>query len=249
MDAVNEIDGALDADDCNEVNVVDREGGTGSDSDAGDSTAPVDLDEEARVLFVGVTRAAHHIGTIPREAINQPFNATPFGQGRRRRLMCWRNGWMNIETGISGDIDPLGFVDSLLHGGSDKVAAVQNKLVWEAAQLRGRKVILHKVVQDSGTGTVHVVYLIRLQEPEGQGMLIGRMTGQLTKDLYSKLKSKYPYPSIIMNLRIGSVHTVTSALELPLSIHEPYRTSRLWLGVSLTGTGDFRPFKKRGKKT
>ena len=54
----------------------------------------------------------------------------------------------------------------------------------------------------------------------------------------------FALPSRIYNLRIAGVGTVSSDAEFPLD--EPYRTSRLWLGVSLFGTGDFRTYKRKG---
>lgn len=213
-----------------------------------DAKPGTDPDEEASVLFVGVTRAARHLGTIPRGAIYKPFNGKSFNGGSRRRLMNWWNKWVNIEVGISGDINPLSFVDTALHGSSDEVATMQSMLVGRAAELRGHKVMLCKSVNETTEGAVTVLYRIHLQDGNMPGLLIGETTSQLTFDLLSLLKAKYSLPSRIMNLRICNVITVPGTVELPVGIPQPYRTSRLWLGISLSGTGDFMPFKKGVKK-
>jgi DNA helicase-2/ATP-dependent DNA helicase PcrA len=78
-------------------------------------------------------------------------------------------------------------------------------------------------------------------EPE---RLIGRMAQQLSLDLLRLLHGKgYSLPARIHNLRIAGVGTVTSDRDIVLE--DPDQTSRLWLGVSLFGTGDFSPFKKK----
>lgn len=205
-------------------------------------------DEEASILFVGVTRAARYIGTIPRKSIYRPFHGREFDNGNRRRLMLWWNSWMNVEVGIKGDIDATSFVNAALHGGADKVAALQNTLVWRATELRGHKVILCKDVQEKDDGTPEVRYRIHLQGDDGPGLLLGLTTTQLTFDLHGLFRVPRPLPKTIWNLRIGNVHTATAMVELPLSIPEPYRVSKLWLGVTLTGTGDFPTSKKKGGK-
>ena len=73
----------------------------------------------------------------------------------------------------------------------------------------------------------------------------GEPLAQLTHDLLEiqvETQSLPCYPDTIMNLRIAAVGTVSSDAEFPLE--EPYRTSRLWLGVSLFGTGDFKTHQR-----
>ncbi|MCY3594255.1 MAG: ATP-dependent helicase, partial [Bacteroidetes bacterium] len=108
-----------------------------------------------------------------------------------------------------------------------------------ASSLQGHKVMLVKQ-NNNGKALWHV----HLQEADRPARLIGRTAPQLTYDLLEMLHNKgYALPRRIFNLRIAAVGTVSSDAEFMLE--EPYRTSRLWLGVSLFGTGDFRPYRKR----
>ena len=204
----------------------------------------VDAGEEASVLFVAVTRAARHIGRLPRDSIFAAFRGREFSSGRRR-LFNWWNGWVNLEVGMYGDIDPASFVDAALHTDASGVGLVQDLLLSHAAELRGRKVVLCKATRETDEGEHHVHYDIHLQEGSDPGQLLGRTCSQLTFDLRRLLGQKYSLPKYLRNLRIGQVVSISTPVDLPLSIPEPWRNNRLWLGITLSGTGDFKPFKTR----
>jgi hypothetical protein len=143
--------------------------------------------------------------------------------------------------GIEGDIDPFGFVDPDLLGGADGVEDLQTFLLQNSGILEGHKVIL-KMNYDKTTEKVR--WQIHIQDESKPGRLIGRTTDQLSQDIFTSTKKQgYKFPFYIYNLRIGAVGTVTSSAEFALL--EPESRSRLWLGVSLFGTGDFQ--MKKGK--
>ena len=147
---------------------------------------------------------------------------------------------MNVELGLSGDLDPFGFVDADLHGGPEAVAKVQDHLLRGARTLLGHKVMLVKRAYGG-----KAVWHVHVQTPDGSGLLIGQTAPQVAYDLLDMLWDKgFSLPNNIWNLRIAAVGTVASDAEFPLE--EPYRTSRLWLGVSLFGTGDFRTYGRKG---
>lgn len=142
------------------------------------------------------------------------------------------------EIGQLGDIDPVGFVDSALHGGKVGVDALQAYLLENARTLEGHKVVL---CQQYMEGKVH--WTIHLQTEEGLGHLLGRTAPQLTYDLLNILYDRgFKLPWRIYNLRISAVGTLTS--EADIALEEPDRTSRLWLGIGLFGTGDFKTMKR-----
>ena len=141
--------------------------------------------------------------------------------------------------GIRGDIDPVSFVDPRLLGGTDGVGAVQQYLLLDARALEGRKVMLCRAFDGN-----EAFYDIHVQEDRRPGMLIGRTSKQLTRDLLNLLwEPGYQLPKSILNLRIAAVGTLTADGEI--AIEEPDRSSRLWLGVGLFGTGDFMPYKRK----
>ncbi|RQT47362.1 ATP-dependent helicase [Burkholderia cepacia] len=213
---------------------------------------PVDSLEEANVDFVAVTRAARYLGRLPASCIYTPLWSRNFPHGRVRQV-DWKQ-MVNVQMGLPGDIDATSFVDPSILGGDEAVSVLQDDLLKQAADLRGRKVILRKVSvvtarsDTSKSDTRRVQYDICLQTTDGEGPLIGRTSDQLTYDLLDLLWSRgYDLPRRIYNLRIADVVSVTDAGELPESIPDPWRSSRLWFGICLMGSGDFKTWKRNGK--
>lgn len=196
--------------------------------------------EEASVGYVGVTRAAK----VLRRSGGGELWPTPSNwkfPGDRTRLCRWRNGWLNLEIGQPGDVDPVSFADPLLHGGKTGVQRLQAFLLENARALEGHKVVLCKQSVD---GKVH--WTIHLQNDEGAGQLLGRTAPQLTYDLLHILHQRgFKLPTRIYNLRISAMGTLTSAADCTLE--DPDRTSRLWLGVGLFGIGDLKSVKRAAK--
>ena len=193
--------------------------------------------EEANVHYVAVTRAGRELNRLDGKKLYQAPKAWILSN-HRERLCHWQKGWMNVEVGLRGDLDPFGFVDTDLHGGVDAVASLQDFLLRGAYTFQGHKVMLLKRTSDR-----KAVWHVHVQKPDGPGLLIGRTAPQLTYDLLDMLYGRgFALPKTILNLRIAAVGTVTSDAEFALE--EPYRTSRLWLGVNLFGTGDFRTYRR-----
>ena len=211
---------------------------SGEDYVAGAGSDHLSVEEEANVHYVAVTRAGRELNRLN----SRDLGAVPTRRtlsGGRERLCNWRSGWMNVEVGLRGDVDPFGFVDPGLHGGTEAISMVQEHLLKGVRTLQGHKVMLQKRLYDG-----KALWNIHLQTSDGLGLLIGRTAHQLTRDLLHMLHDRgFGLPNLIFNLRIASVGTVTSEGEFPLE--DPYRTSRLWLGVSLFGTGDFKTVRKK----
>lgn len=196
------------------------------------------LGERASVAYVAITRAGKHLDRAGSEQIFRAPTHWEFAGGRSR-LRSWRKNWINLEMGLRGDIDPNGFADPALLGGGSGVEDLQAFLLANARALQGRKVMLCKQYVDG-----NCEWHIHLQEGKKPGRLIGRTANQLSLDLLSILyKQGWKLPSTIMNLRISTVGTVTS--DVTGHLGEPERTSGLWLGVGLFGTGDFQLWKDK----
>lgn len=195
--------------------------------------------EHASVGYVALTRAEKTVHKIHPKEFKQPPMQWQFPSGRVRHRHWW-NGWMNLAMGLEGDIDPFGFVDPDLLGGAEGVEDLQDFFLRKASNLESHKVIL-KMNFDENTEKVR--WHIHLQDGNKPGRLVGRTADQLSRDIFMSTKKQgYKFPYYIYNLRIGGVGTVTSNADLPLQV--PEARSRLWLGLSLFGTGDF-PMKKR----
>ena len=201
-------------------------------------------DEEMLVDFVAVTRAARVLQQLPANSIHAPPRRRSFPESRERRCY-WRNGWVNLEAGIPGDIEPESFVDPNLHGSAEEVEKLQQFLLEQAGRLVGHKVVLKKVA----VAAHQSVYDVHLQESGGAERTLGRAGQQLTIDLLHLLWNRgYSLPSRVMNLRISAVRTLTSHGDDDTLIAPAYQASRLWLGVELAGTADFRPLKRGHRK-
>lgn len=204
--------------------------------------------EAANMIFVGMTRAAKELFRVGEGQTYGPLKQSTFAN-HRCRWYSWRHGWMNIEAGIKGDVDPVGFVDRRVFGeegalaSGETVRACQQFLAVNAAALRGRKVMLCKW-KIPGAANKYT-YRIHLQQDDEAGPLLGVMSDHLTLDLLGMLwKKGYGLPSRMFNLRIEDVVTMGTERELPDSVAAPWATSRLWLGVNLYGTADFKTFKR-----
>jgi DNA helicase-2/ATP-dependent DNA helicase PcrA len=198
--------------------------------------------EAANVAYVGVSRARKTASKMVRDEL-YPIRSYTYGNGSRRRWVSWKNGWVNMEMGIPGDLSPVSFVDLDLHGSVGAVEALQDRLAKEGASLVGRKVVLCKHEYPSGSG--HFRYKVHVQRDKVPDFLLGLTENQVTFDLLNLLhgKHRYPLPSRIFNLRIAGITTLTAPGEIPASVLQTWAKSGLWLGLLLHGTGDF-PTKK-----
>lgn len=205
--------------------------------------------EAANVIFVGMTRAAKKLLRVGEGKTYRPLVHRTF-RNDRRRWYSWWNGWMNIETGIPGDVDETGFIDRIILGAGgepaseETVSEFQEFIASEGAGLCGRKVMLRRWSRSSQPKKI--IYLVHLQEGDKPGRVMGVTTQQLTQDLLDVLWARgYGLPSTIFNLRISDVVTTTAYTELPETAAQPWTSSGIWLGVNIYGTGDFKTFKRR----
>lgn len=215
------------------VTLLDRS----EDVDASKSAGP---GEEASVGYVGLTRAAQALRRSGGDELYPAPRDWKFAGGRSR-LCHWRYGWLSLEIGQSGDIDPVSFVDPAMHRGKAGVDDLQAFLLENARTLEGHKVMLCRQYEE---GKVH--WTIHLQDDDSPGRLLGRTASQLTYDLLNILHDRgLKLPWRIFNLRISAVGTLTT--DADCTLEEPDRTSRLWLGISLFGIGDIKTGKPPAK--
>lgn len=202
--------------------------------------------EEANIGFVAITRAAKKLERIPAGSIYKACYdwSTPSG---RHRQVCWGR-MVNMQIGLPGDIDPQSFVSTDLHHDAEGVKDLQHALISRAAELRGHKVSLKRVSSEStGNRAINIRYDVHLQEEDRDGRLIARTSIQVTKDLLDLLWDRgLSMPRAIFNLRIADIVTIAGQGDSIVSIPEPWRSSRLWLGVTLWGTGDFKTWTRHG---
>lgn len=214
---------------------------------------PEDPLELANVGFVAVTRAGRELNRIPSDSVYVgPFDES-LRTGRSRFAMLGSAGkagrLTNFQFGLAGDIDPQSLVDAEFHGGDEKVTELQQMLASRAAQLRGHKVILKRLDSDEEESRMRDArWEICLQEGAKAGRRLARTTQQVTDDLLAYLWNEGLWlPNTIFNLRIGEIVTLCARGDMAEAVPEPWRSSRLWLGITLFGTGDFKTWKRNGK--
>lgn len=199
-----------------------------------------DVDEEARILFVGVSRAKEK-AFLGDDKLPTYYNEK-FNNNGRSRWHRWnkvaKGAHHDMELGISGDIDPLSFIDARVVG---DVAKVQKQLLSKQNNLSGKTVILKKVKVDPEKN--RYLYDIELEEPK---QIIGRTTENVIFDLLKTKSDKQSLPVTIYGLSVKSVVTLSSpgGIETP-DVPEPWNTSRLWLGVDLHGMSSFCTFWRK----
>ena len=146
----------------------------------------------------------------------------------------WRSAWR-------GDLDPFGFVDPRLHGGFRSRHEGSGVFATRSAHAAGTQGAAGEACTWPQGAVAHPPPDIRRAGRPPCGT--DRRADVPTTCWKWSTRRGFALPSKIYNLRIAGVGTVASDAEFVLE--QPYRTSRLWLGVSLFGTGDFKTRQER----
>lgn len=135
------------------------------------------------------------------------------------------------------NLDKASFINPQFHGSMHKVEESQDFLYKNCRQLSGESIVLTKRLISKEPK--RVVYDIIV--PNDTNRIIGCTSQQLTLDI-ARCKGNFPgpLPNTINGLRISQVITITMEEELPGSIPEPWRLSRIWFGIDIHGIGSFR---------
>lgn len=203
---------------------------------------PVEVpDEEARVLFVGATRAraSLHVGTGFR------YRTKPTARNRRSRLVWGREHQpmrAQVEIGLDGDVDvrsPVG-VDTQTSD-SDAAAAQQ----WLIANLeRVSSLRLWR-----GRREEEYRYTVRVGESP-DATVLGRLTAEFGDGLFDAARLHWPTTRVAPPRWIGPVACLTArSVVLPpdsedeTTIHRPWRDSGFWLAPVVVGLPTL-PFRR-----
>jgi DNA helicase-2/ATP-dependent DNA helicase PcrA len=175
--------------------------------------------EEARILFVGATRARRRlrVGSAPswlrRVSPTKPRLWQRFTRYGRRDAL--------VEVGLESDVDVPALMDPAIWGSADAVWEIQQRL-WR----RSSGVSKLRAVR------VGDVYDLQLDDGPDEGAPVGRLSRQFTSDLWTigefSCDARVPPPSTIRGIYMVSTNTVTS---------EPNASTgyRFWLAPVLAG--------------
>ena len=189
------------------------------------------VEEEARILFVGATRACNRL--LVGNGLH--VRASQVGNGRTIRLRAkgkFKSGGM--EVGRAGDLTPLSFADRTLFTPSDVKA---NQREWRALADARASVSAFK-------RPLNGRWAFLLREQHGRTPL-GALNPSVGYDLGTLMDfaTKFPgfsgskRPALLSNLRVIGMTTYALSAEDPMlgQLPEPWRSSRLVLGPLLYG--------------
>lgn len=188
--------------------------------------------EEARVLFVGATRAKKslHIGN------GETRGSTSLSHGRRFSNASPQGSTprIRLEIGLEGDVDLYSPVAEWQFENADDVLASQAALQDSLLQM-GQ---VHAWRYGSGQS---LRYIVRLGANK-DGQVLAALSREFTWSLYEARKiiakgGNLNLPQYIGPLFRFSVGTVVRDIDDPElnSVHEPWRTSGIWLAPIITG--------------
>ncbi len=184
-----------------------------------EDTSSMDWEEEARILFVGATRARKTL----RVGSSTPWLRPLDGPGSRLwQSFHWRGRKdARIEVGIDGDVDDAAMIDETVWHGALAVTEMQT-LLW---QLASKTTPLTAV--RSGD-----CFTLRIADGRFQGRSAGRLTKAFVSDLWKlgtvATGARVPLPGKISGLHLTAVRTVSAW-------QEETGTSRFWLAPVIAG--------------
>jgi len=202
------------------------------ESPTGTSTSS---DEEARVLFVGLSRARQHLVLMDQDLLGSGYRQS----GQRFYKAAKRGDEWNMEIGRPEDIDHLSMVDEGVCGGSDGGETVQHLLSRLAPEVPGTPVELRRVtitLVEGGKKVNHYFYDI-VMEFDGVGeVIVGRTSSDFWKVFWPLC---HAYPETIEGLRARGVATWIANPRESLLVASPWKESRIWLYTPIYGMGRF----------
>ncbi|MBS3976247.1 MAG: ATP-dependent helicase [Syntrophomonadaceae bacterium] len=181
--------------------------------------------EEAKVLYVAVTRARQSLEIIKR-SFSREWLTKSETVDRWLEVANKRGGGktlVSLEVGREQDVDNQGFVDGLLVSNPE-----ENQIYLRMHVVPGDRVEIRMGEEMDFYGIYH------------KRRLIGRMSmkfhlevGEIMKEVYGSSSHR---PMAFEEIYIDQVHSVVKKPEtLRKTVPEPYFTSGVWHGVSLSG--------------
>jgi hypothetical protein len=183
-----------------------------------------DWGEEARILFVGATRARKtlYVGSTESRLSNQA------GIKRLWQLSKFRTSPnARVEIGAEGDIDEIAQVSSASWPNENDAVSSQARL-WSLAE-RTVRLVAERV---SGSNAYALI------EEDGDGMALGFLSRSVVQDFWS-IGKEIDGSGTSPAKRIGGINLIgvrTVAVSAPLEeLLEPYRHSGIWLVPVVAG--------------
>jgi hypothetical protein len=196
--------------------------------------------EEARILFVGATRARVdlRIGQSATKAISRRLDASgraftpyPWGRGNPRAAAC-------VEIGRSNDIDPVSLAGKSLFGSARRVVEAQGEI----------QLLSEKISEVEGRiGSAEQSYRYNIFSHENPGKPICFLTEQVNSDMFKIAKvvdnlvglRRMNPPGKIPYLRTFGVRTIALRPDDPVReiLHPPWSDSGFLLAPMLLGYG------------
>jgi hypothetical protein len=210
--------------------------------------SPENPAEEARVVYVGLTRARKDVSLLEADVEGLFHSECREGRARWHRwnAVRGRGAQHHLELGCIGDLVPASVVCSNIAGGEAAVRQVQDLLATQEDRLVGIPIKAKKTVVSQRP--LRVAYRLYADLPSVGESCLGQFSNGVSLDILGLKHKDQGLPTNIYGLRIGAIGTVVSTGELPADVPAPWRDSRIWLGVTVHGLASFVTFwSNRGR--
>ena len=184
-----------------------------------EDTSAVDWEEEARILFVGATRARKTLRVGSSSSWLRPLD----GRGSRLwQSFHWRGRKdARVEVGIDGDVDNAAMIDETVWHGALAVAEMQT-LLWHLAS----KTTPLAAVRSGD------FYSLEVADGRFRGRSVGRLTKAFVSDMWklgtAATGARVSPPRKISGIYLTAVRTISAW-------QEETGTSRFWLAPVIAG--------------
>jgi hypothetical protein len=208
---------------------------------ATDPDGTAEPSEEARVIYVGLTRARSELACA-NIAMYPLFQKDC--RGGRKRWHRWNpagNGtFHHLELGRDGDMDDSAIIQTTVLESKETVGKVQGLLATEESALIGLEVKATKVMVSQTP--LKVAYRLYAAVPSRGEVCLGQFSDAVRQDIHSVLSNGQGLPKNIYGLRIAAVTTCVTKGTLPADVPPPWQVSRIWLGITVHGLAQFKTF-------
>jgi hypothetical protein len=192
-------------------------------------------DEEARVLFVALSRARQRLVLADRDLLGSGYRQS----GQRFYRDAKRGAEWNMEIGRPEDIDHLSMVDEGVCGETAGGETVQHLLSRLAPEVPGTPVELRRVtttlVEDGEKVNRYFYDIVMKFKDEGE-VTVGRTSSDFAILLW---RLCHGHPTTIKGLRARGVATWVANSRESLLVASPWKESRIWLYTPIYGMGRF----------
>ena len=193
----------------------------------------VEADQEAKILYVALTRAKNRLLRMSEEGSKGFFKVNNEDRWVRRFV----SKFTGIEVGIERDVDPHSFVSMKIHEGDIRDIRENQEDLWKIVRpFTAASLCLY----DHRDGIP--LYKIKIENNDrhivigGTSIAFGQSMRKCIEEVKGRRVRNGEYPHLIDHVWIREVVTYIGDLG-EKDVPREFRSTGLWLGVRLEGMG------------